>query len=270
MLSCSLRRRLHLTLVGHAFEAAPRSLFLASNRFNELPEMRFEFPFNLIGKSTMAFQQTNHGAYWNPGTQSVVPSVAQARSLVEQAFRSSWRLPTNTRRRFTAQHKLFSVQLLINAVVQQTLSPLSSFAGGKCLRGQLSMGRIPCGCLRENVECGPETANGTRRLSTSVILRSARKYNWARVLDLVTRCLTCYLLGFLAVKQDTSFLFPQPSSHEPWAMFTLYLIAFTPPRKPYRIGLLFTLKNSDFGAISVTKRSCAAPISKVQSYIIIG
>ena len=25
------------------------------------------------------------------------------------------------------------------------------------------MDRIPCGCPRENVECGPETANGTQR-----------------------------------------------------------------------------------------------------------
>ena len=32
-------------------------------------------------------------------------------------------------------------------------------------------------------------------------------------------------------------------------------------RKPYRIGLLFTHKNDDFGAISVTERSCAGGIS---------
>ena len=37
--------------------------------------------------------------------------------------------------------------------------------------------------------------------------------------------------------------------------------------KPYRIGLLFTHKNSDWGAISVTERSCATPISKVGSHI---
>ena len=29
--------------------------FLATNEFNELPQMCFKFPFNLIGKSTMAF-----------------------------------------------------------------------------------------------------------------------------------------------------------------------------------------------------------------------
>ena len=37
--------------------------------------------------------------------------------------------------------------------------------------------------------------------------------------------------------------------------------------KSYRIGLLFTLKNGDFSAISGTKRSCAPPISKVESHI---
>ena len=33
------------------------------------------------------------------------------------------------------------------------------------------------------------------------------------------------------------------------------------------IGLLFTHKNGDFGLISVTERSCAAPVSKVERYI---
>ena len=51
------------------------------------------------------------------------------------------------------------------------------------------------------------------------------------------------------------------------AMFTLYRKAFAPPRKSYRIGLLFTHKNRCGGAISVTKQSCAAPISKVESQI---
>jgi len=35
----------------------------------------------------------------------------------------------------------------------------------------------------------------------------------------------------------------------------------------YRIGLLFTHKNGDFGAISAAERSCAAPISKVERHI---
>ena len=51
------------------------------------------------------------------------------------------------------------------------------------------------------------------------------------------------------------------------AMFTLYRKAFAPPRKSSRIELLFTHKNGSGGAISVTDRSCAAPISKVESEI---
>ena len=31
--------------------------------------MHNKFPFNLIGKSAMAFKQDNHGVYPNPGTQ---------------------------------------------------------------------------------------------------------------------------------------------------------------------------------------------------------
>ena len=48
------------------------------------------------------------------------------------------------------------------------------------------------------------------------------------------------------------------------AFFTLYRVAFTPAQKQYRIGLRFTNKNGDFGAISVTERSSAARISKVE------
>ena len=47
-------------------------------------------------------------------------------------------------------------------------------------------------------------------------------------------------------------------------MFALYRDAFTPARKLYRVGRLFTYKNGDLGAISVTERSCTAPISKVE------
>ena len=50
-------------------------------------------------------------------------------------------------------------------------------------------------------------------------------------------------------------------------MFTLYRIVFTTPRKSYRIGLLFTLKNGWGGLMSVTEWSCAAPISKMESHI---
>ena len=49
------RRRRNQTPVGNVFEQHPRSLFQIPNGRNELPEIRFEFHFNLIGKSTMAF-----------------------------------------------------------------------------------------------------------------------------------------------------------------------------------------------------------------------
>ena len=53
------------------------------------------------------------------------------------------------------------------------------------------------------------------------------------------------------------------------ALFTPYRIRFAPERKPYRIGILYTRNNhDDFGAKSVTKRTCAAPISKVERHIL--
>ena len=69
---------------------------LGPNGLGGLPEMRFEFSLNLIGKLAMDFLKAYHCAYLNPGTQagspeqgfrrcfvyglnqSVVPSVAQA------------------------------------------------------------------------------------------------------------------------------------------------------------------------------------------------
>ena len=51
-------------------------------------------------------------------------------------------------------------------------------------------------------------------------------------------------------------------------MFTLERIAsFTPAPKPFQICLMSTHKNSDFGTISVTERSCASPILKVERHI---
>ena len=50
-------------------------------------------------------------------------------------------------------------------------------------------------------------------------------------------------------------------------MLTLYRIALAPSRKSYRIRLLFTHKNGDFGPISVKERSYGLLISKVESYI---
>lgn len=47
----------------------------------------------------------------------------------------------------------------------------------------------------------------------------------------------------------------------------LYQIAFSSARKSYSMSLLFTHENSDFGAITVTEPSCAAPIPKVERQI---
>ena len=44
----SLRRRRKQTPVSTVCEAAQRSLFWTPNGVNELPELRFEFPFSLI------------------------------------------------------------------------------------------------------------------------------------------------------------------------------------------------------------------------------
>lgn len=51
------------------------------------------------------------------------------------------------------------------------------------------------------------------------------------------------------------------------AIFTQYQIAFMSPQKSYWKGILFTNKNSCGGAISVTEKSCAAPISQVENHI---
>ena len=51
----SLRRRRNLTPVNNACEAAPRCLLWDPNGLNQLPEVRLRFPFNLIGKSIIAF-----------------------------------------------------------------------------------------------------------------------------------------------------------------------------------------------------------------------
>ena len=51
------------------------------------------------------------------------------------------------------------------------------------------------------------------------------------------------------------------------AFVTLYQVAFTPAQKRYWIGLRFSHKNGDFGAISVMERSWVAPITKVESHI---
>ena len=48
------------------------------------------------------------------------------------------------------------------------------------------------------------------------------------------------------------------------------IVALAPKRNRYRIVFLFTHKNGDFGAISVTKRIWAAPISKLSGESHIG
>ena len=50
-------------------------------------------------------------------------------------------------------------------------------------------------------------------------------------------------------------------------LFYAIRIVFAPARKPYRIVLLFTHKNGDRIAISVTERRCAAAISNVENLI---
>ena len=87
----------NLTPVGDVYKAVPTSFFQAPNRHNKLQEMRFEFPFNLIGKLTMAFLLGQLMRDTNPCTQvgaqnkdfgtvlqtdltiGLVPSVAQGR-----------------------------------------------------------------------------------------------------------------------------------------------------------------------------------------------
>ena len=52
----TLAFRYKLSLVySDICKAPPITLFWAHSGLNKSPEMHFEFPFNLIGKSTMAF-----------------------------------------------------------------------------------------------------------------------------------------------------------------------------------------------------------------------
>ena len=56
LLRLSLHLRSNLTPVSNVCKAALISLFRALNGHSELPEMRFKFPFKLIGfAATMAF-----------------------------------------------------------------------------------------------------------------------------------------------------------------------------------------------------------------------
>ena len=65
-----------------------------------------------------------------------------------------------------------------------------------------------------------------------------------------------------------AFILQLPSVAKCQVMFTLYRVAFALAKNwPYRIGLMFTHENGDFGAISVAGRSYEAPISKAESDI---
>ena len=55
LVSPGLRRRRNLTPVSNVCQAALKSMHRAPNGLKELPGVRFEFPFNLTGKLTMAF-----------------------------------------------------------------------------------------------------------------------------------------------------------------------------------------------------------------------
>ena len=89
--------RRNLTPVSNVFEAAPISLFWAPQRTQGIAGNTFEFPFNLIGKSTMAFltglswrvlkswysgggpEQGFTGCFADGFNQSLVSSVTQAK-----------------------------------------------------------------------------------------------------------------------------------------------------------------------------------------------
>ena len=99
-LTCVARHRCYLTPISNVCEAAHVSLFWAPNRLNELPEMRFEICFNLIGELTVAFLmgQSWHaikswytgGSALNKGfsNQKLVLSVVQAMWRIEYCLYS--------------------------------------------------------------------------------------------------------------------------------------------------------------------------------------
>ena len=99
-LACVACRRCYLTRISNVCEAVHIPLFWAPNRLNELPEMRFEICFNLIGELTVAFLmgQSWHaikswytgGSAQNKGfsNQKLVLSVVQAMWRIEYCLYS--------------------------------------------------------------------------------------------------------------------------------------------------------------------------------------
>ena len=68
-------------------------------------------------------------------------------------------------------------------------------------------------------------------------------------------------LVYLVYFPDFGGVFCLPTGSLSEAMYTLYRTAFAPAQKPWRVRLLFTLKNGDFDATSVTEGSCTVRIS---------
>ena len=97
--SSRLSRGPYIISVSNVCEAALISSFLALNRLNELPECISDFLSSWLVNRQCLFQQANHGAYSNPGTQmgllccfadglnqSLVLFVVQARFFVFVIF----------------------------------------------------------------------------------------------------------------------------------------------------------------------------------------
>ena len=71
--------------IRHCRLASPISLFWAAHGLNELLEMRFEFPFNLIGKSTMVFLKR-----WFTGRTQILVHRWGRRSRISALFRRNF------------------------------------------------------------------------------------------------------------------------------------------------------------------------------------
>ena len=79
----SLNRRGNLTPVSNVCKTAVRSLFWTPKGFNELPEVCFEFPFNMIGELAMA---SLTGQSWRALKSSYGRPRAKNLGVVSQTF----------------------------------------------------------------------------------------------------------------------------------------------------------------------------------------
>ena len=77
----------------------------------------------------------------------------------------------------------------------------------------------------------------------------------------VTIC--CLPALFTSGRKDACRLVVPTLSVTKSAHTIIRITAFARARKSYRAGLLLTHKNGDFGAISVSRRSCTAPVMRV-------